>query len=44
VRQVRDVVVQYLKDHPEQRRYLAHPVVVTALNQAFACKKDEARK
>jgi hypothetical protein len=36
--QVLNAVVTYLKKNPQERRYLAHRVVVTALNQAFGCK------
>ncbi len=36
--QVRDVVVKYLKDHPEERHFLASILAVKALSKAFPCK------
>jgi hypothetical protein len=36
--QILDAVVAYVKKNPQERHYLAHRVVVTALNQAFGCK------
>jgi hypothetical protein len=36
--QVRDVVVKYLKDHPEERHLQAAILVVKAMGQAFPCK------
>jgi Rap1a immunity proteins len=37
LRQVRDIVVQYMKDHPETRRYTAASIVVVAVRKAFPC-------
>jgi Rap1a immunity proteins len=37
--EIKDAVVRYLRHNPQERRYLAYRVVVTALNQAFDCKK-----
>jgi hypothetical protein len=36
--QVRDVVVKYLKDHPEERHIQASILIVKAMAQAFPCK------
>jgi Ssp1 endopeptidase immunity protein Rap1a len=36
--QVRDVVVKYLRDHPEERHLLAAILIVKAMSQAFPCK------
>lgn len=36
--QERDVVVKYLKDHPEERHVLAAILVVKAMAKAFPCK------
>jgi hypothetical protein len=36
--QVRDVVVKYLKDHPEERHLLAAVLIVEAASKAFPCK------
>lgn len=39
VRQVVDVVVNYLRAHPEQRHYSAPSLAHEALMQAFPCKR-----
>lgn len=36
--QVKDIVVKYLKDHPEERHLLAAILIVKAMAQAFPCK------
>jgi hypothetical protein len=36
--QVRDVVVNYLRDHPEVRHYSAASIAREALGEAFPCK------
>jgi len=36
--QVRDVVVKYLKDRPEERHILAAILIVKAMVQTFPCK------
>jgi hypothetical protein len=36
--QVRDVVLNYLRDHPETRHYSAPSLARQALSQAFPCK------
>ena len=36
--QVRDVVVNYLAGHPEQRHFAASSLVLRALSMAFPCK------
>lgn len=36
--QVSDVVIRYLRDHPEIRHYPAPDLVVTALAKAFLCQ------
>ena len=36
--QVKDVVVQYLKDHPENRRYAAPSLIYTVLKEKFPCR------
>jgi hypothetical protein len=36
--QLKDVVVKYLKDHPEERHLLAAILVVKAQAKAFPCK------
>ncbi|MGC2464984.1 MAG: Rap1a/Tai family immunity protein [Candidatus Acidiferrum sp.] len=36
--QVKDVVVKYLRDHPEERHLLAAILIVKAMSQAFPCK------
>jgi hypothetical protein len=38
VSQVVDVVVQYLRDHPEKRHYAIANEAALALKQAFPCK------
>jgi Rap1a immunity proteins len=37
-RQVRDVVINYLRDHPEDRSYTANAMVRFAVYQAWNCK------
>jgi hypothetical protein len=39
VGQVTDIVVKYLRDHPEKRHYAAQDQVGTALMQAFPCQR-----
>ena len=41
VGQLVEVVVNYLRDHPEARHYAANSVAGVALKQAFPCK-DQA--
>jgi len=36
--QVKDVVVKYLKEHPEERHIQASILIVKAVAQAFPCK------
>ncbi len=36
--QVSDVVIKYLRDHPEERHILAAILVVKAMAEAFPCK------
>ena len=36
--QLSDIVVKYLKDHPEERHLQAAILVVKAMGQAFPCK------
>ncbi len=36
--QVKDVVVKYLRDHPEDRHLLAAILIVEAVSRAFPCK------
>jgi hypothetical protein len=36
--QIRDVVVKYLKEHPEDRHLLAEILVVQALAKTFPCR------
>ena len=38
-RQVIDLVVSYLRDHPDARQYVAAQEVTLALVKAFPCKK-----
>jgi hypothetical protein len=38
-RQVTDLVVSYLRDHPDARQYVAAQEVTLALVKAFPCKK-----
>ncbi len=38
--QARDVVVKYLKDHPEERHLQAAILVAKAMGQAFPCKSQ----
>jgi hypothetical protein len=38
VRQVEDLIVKYLRDHPELRHHSAPSLARTALQQAFPCK------
>jgi hypothetical protein len=40
VRQMIDVVVKYLSDHPEDRHYTASDKVGLALEKAFPCKEQ----
>ena len=37
--QLMDVVVKYLKEHPEERHMLAAILIVEALTKAFPCKR-----
>lgn len=37
-RQVNDVVVAYLRNHPEQRQYIAVQLAAQALSDAFPCR------
>jgi hypothetical protein len=37
--QIEDVVVKYLRDHPEERHLLAAILVVRAVAKAFPCKR-----
>lgn len=36
--QLRDIVVKYLRDHPETRHFEAYALIHVALGQAFSCK------
>jgi hypothetical protein len=36
--QLKDIVVKYLRDHPETRHFEAYALVYVALGQAFNCK------
>jgi Ssp1 endopeptidase immunity protein Rap1a len=36
--QIRDVIVRYLTDHPEERHMLAAILVAEAMGKAFPCK------
>ena len=36
--QIRDVVISYLKSHPESRHYAADGVVALAISEAFPCQ------
>jgi hypothetical protein len=36
--QVRDVVIQYLREHPEERHYAAGSLVLRSLLVAFPCR------
>lgn len=38
--QLTDVVIKYLKDHPEQRHLAAATIVYVALKQGFGCAID----
>jgi hypothetical protein len=38
-KQLVDVTVKYLTDHPEQRQYLASVLVMVAMREAFPCPK-----
>ena len=38
--QVRDIVVGYLRDHPELRHYSAPSIASRALEEAFPCKEQ----
>jgi hypothetical protein len=38
--QVRDIVVGYLRDHPELRLYSASSIASRALQEAFPCKEQ----
>jgi len=37
--QIKDVVVKYLKEHPEDRHFLAAILVMQAMAKAFPCKQ-----
>lgn len=39
--QLNDVVIKYLRDHPEKRHYSASSLVIVALQRAFPCNKDK---
>ena len=39
VRQIADVVIKYLRDHPESRAQSAGALSVIALTDAFGCKR-----
>jgi len=36
--QIKDVVLKYLRDHPEDRHLLAAILIVEAVSKAFSCK------
>ncbi len=38
IRQMRDIVVKWLEDHPEKLQLLAHGLVGEALSEAFPCE------
>ena len=42
-RQTTDVVVRYLKEHPEQRHYAAANLVAETLAEAFPCPAEAPR-
>jgi Rap1a immunity proteins len=37
VRQARDIIIKYLRNHPEERHYSAASEIALALKQAFPC-------
>jgi hypothetical protein len=37
--QVRDIVIKYLREHPERRQYSAVSLATDAIQQAFPCTK-----
>ena len=38
IKQLRDVVVQYLQAHPEERQYTAAGIIREAISEAFPCR------
>ena len=36
--QLRDIVIKYLRDNPDQRHYVASTTIAVALTKAFPCK------
>jgi hypothetical protein len=38
IEQIRDIVVEYLRNHPDYRRYAAASLAMTALKAAFPCQ------
>jgi hypothetical protein len=40
--QIEDVIVKYLRDHPEKRHYTMASEAALALKQAFPCANDNA--
>jgi hypothetical protein len=40
--QIRDVVIQRLQAHPEERRYPAAGIILTAITEAFPCARKRS--
>lgn len=40
IEQISDIVINYLKQHPERRQFSANSLVASALSKAFPCQRE----